>query len=99
MRPFSLSGPFFSKLKKTFSDDAIHRERLGHRKADWTTQLQVVVADITVCDIVPETQINKLFLEGRNLHGAEGSQNDRGAWISKEVEGGLQGTIHMIFNL
>ena len=76
-------------IQKSFSDDAIHRERLGHRKADWTKQLQVVVADITVIDIVPETQRNKLFLEGRNLHGAEGSQNARGPGISKEVEGGL----------
>ena len=70
----------------------MHKERLGHRKADWTTQLQVVVADITVSDIAPETLSIFLFLEGRNLHGAKGSQNARSAWLSKKVEGGLQGT-------
>ena len=46
----NLSKVLREKLSPGFkdSDEATHKERLGHRRADWSKQLQVVVKDIEV---------------------------------------------------
>ena len=46
----NLSKVLREKLVPAFKDseDAVLKERLGHRKADWGKQLKVVVDDIQV---------------------------------------------------
>ena len=49
-KAMNLSKALKEKLTPAFkdSDEATHKERLGHRRADWSKQLQVVVNDILV---------------------------------------------------
>ena len=49
-KSMNLSKVLREKLVPAFKDseDAVHKERLGHRKADWSKQLKVVVEDIQV---------------------------------------------------
>ena len=50
----NLSKVLREKLSPGFkdSDEATRKERLGHRRADWSKQLQIVVSDIEVRPIV-----------------------------------------------